>query len=504
MTIGDVFARAWDLWRRSIGWLILAGLVVGAILALTFAIIYGILLAVVFGPASTAGNDLLGSSGSSVNGLAVGLGALGLILYVIAMFLIQTVAITFYGGMFEMVIGAYRRQRDVRFSDLFAGFRHFNAYLVYALVLLGVSLGFSVLGLIPFLGSLIAFVVSIWLSVIWMYVLPLIADQGVGFMEAAGRSKQMVGSSGWWWTFGMVVLLGIVSITAFIVILFVGLAFYRTNESAGIVIGILLFLLFAVFFPPYAICYVSVLYIASGGDIAPAPASGGRPGIPPAPPAPPAYGPPAPPVAGGQVPGAYGGAPGVPRPGGDDAWKAAADPLARQAPPPLAAPSSESSPQQPAGGSAPEETAATEPRSPEAPEPPTPPSAARPRQERASGGRIRSRGVRSLRHQWRPEGRLRLVQRPCQLPPGARILLAHLPGVDAADVRMLGEQHPHLDAHGLRVGEVGLVRLAVLACSRGRARRRPSAARAGPGRRGWRRRRPRSGPSWSSRATSRP
>ena len=28
MTIGDVLARAWDLWRRDVGWLILAGLVV--------------------------------------------------------------------------------------------------------------------------------------------------------------------------------------------------------------------------------------------------------------------------------------------------------------------------------------------------------------------------------------------------------------------------------------------------------------------------------------------
>ena len=266
MTIGDVFARAWDLWRKSVGWLILAGLVVGAILALTFAIVFGILSALVAGAVSTAGSDLVSDSGSSLSGLGAGLGVLGLIVYVLAMFLIQVVTITFYGGLFEMVIGAYRQQRDVRFGDLFAGFRHFSAYLVYALVLLGVSLGLSVLGLIPFLGGLIAFVVSIWLSVIWMYVLPLIADQGVGFMEAAGRSRQMVGSAGWWWTFGMVVLLGIASLAAFVVILFVALAFYRTNESVGIVIGVLLFLLFAVFFPPYAICYVSVLYIASGGD----------------------------------------------------------------------------------------------------------------------------------------------------------------------------------------------------------------------------------------------
>jgi hypothetical protein len=376
VTIGDVFARAWDLWRKSVGWLILAGLVVGAIMALTFAIIFGIISAVVAGAASSAGNDLVSSSGSSLSALGAGLGVLGLIVYVIAMFLVQVLAITFYGGMFEMVIGAYRQKRDVRFGDLFAGFRHFSAYVIYALVLLGVSLGLNILGLLPFLGALIAFVVSIWLSVIWMYVLPLIADQGVGFMEAAGRSKQMVGNAGWWWTFGMVILLGFASLAAFVIILIIAWTFYKTNESVGIVSGILLFLLFAVLFPPYAICYVSVLYIASGGDVVPAPVGGGLPGIPPAPPAPPAFGAPAAPTGGGRAPGAYGGAGGAPRQGGDDAWKAAADPLAGLAPPPppLAGPASQQAPSQPPGESATEQTAATDAGAPPAPEPPAPPA----------------------------------------------------------------------------------------------------------------------------------
>ena len=376
MTIGDVFARAWDLWRRSVGWLILAGLVVGAIMALTFAIIYGVFLALIAGAASSS-DSLMSDSGSSLSGLGAGVGILGLLLYVVAMFFIQVVAITFYGGMFEMVIGAYRQQRDVRFGDLFAGFRHFSAYLVYALVLFGVSMGLNLLGLLPFLGALIAFVVSIWLTIIWLYVLPLIADQGVGFMEAAGHSKQMVSGAGWWWTFGMVILLGFASIAAFVVILVITWAFYQTNEYVGIVAGILLFLLFAVFFPPYGICYISVLYIASGGDVVAEPVkTGGLPGIPPAPPAPPAYGTPASPIVGGQAPGGYGASSAAPREGGDDAWKAAADPLAAQAPraPPLAAPASQSAPARPAGAAAPEQTAVTDAGAPPAPEPPEPPA----------------------------------------------------------------------------------------------------------------------------------
>ena len=91
MTIGDVFARAWDLWRRSVGWLILAGLVVGAIMALTFAIVYGVFLALIAGAASSS-DSLMSDSGSSLSGLGAGmLGILGLIVYAVAMFFVQVV-----------------------------------------------------------------------------------------------------------------------------------------------------------------------------------------------------------------------------------------------------------------------------------------------------------------------------------------------------------------------------------------------------------------------------
>ena len=47
----------------------------------------------------------------------------------ITVFLVQVLSITFYGGMFEMVIGAYREDRGVLFGDLFSGFRKFGAYV---------------------------------------------------------------------------------------------------------------------------------------------------------------------------------------------------------------------------------------------------------------------------------------------------------------------------------------------------------------------------------------
>ena len=377
MGIGDVFARAWDLWRRDVGWLILAGLVVGVIMAVVFAIAGGIFVALLAGAGTAIGADSLDNSAGGLTGFGAGLGILGGLVYLVAVLLIQVLGMTFYGGMFEMVIGAYREQRNVNFADLFSGFRKFGSYVVFALVMFGISIGLSVLNFLPLIGSIIAFVVSIWIYVIWLYVLPLIADQGLGFMDAAGKSNQMVKSAGWWWTLGMVILLGLAAAVAVALILVIAVGFYRASEAGGIILGLLLFLVFAVLFPPYAICYVSVLYVASGGDIAVVPAGGGMGTLPPAPPAPPAYGgqsygtPPA-----YSMPPSYGTPPG--QPAGADAWKAAADPLASAPPPPpplTPAPDAGS-----AAGVADPATAVTdvapagEPAPPEPPAPPAPPA----------------------------------------------------------------------------------------------------------------------------------
>ncbi|NLE22974.1 MAG: hypothetical protein GX624_09375 [Actinobacteria bacterium] len=390
MTIGDVFARAWDLWRRDVGWLILAGLVVGLIMAVIVAVAIAILGAVFAGAGLAFGVDLADDTAGGLSGIGAGMLILGLIVYAVAVFAYQVVGMTFYGGMFEMVLGAYKGNRNVRFGDLFSGFRKFGAYAVFALVVFAISLGLSLLNVIPFIGWIISFVVTIWIAIIWLYVLPLIADQGIGFSEAASRSNQMVKSAGWWWTFGMVILLGIAALVLAAVIVTISASVYRGSESGGLVLGFLLFLLFAVLFPPYAICYVSVLYVASGGDVAP-PAAGGRmPGIPPAPPAPPSSGAgPAGPAAPGQ-------------PAGDDAWRAAADPLAGRPPaPPLTPPASAPPPPAPpasgetaAPASGPgeggevatgagEQTEVTqarddEPKPPEPPAPPPPPVPAPP------------------------------------------------------------------------------------------------------------------------------
>ena len=262
----------------------------------------------------------------------------------------------------------------MEFADLFSGFRKFGSYALYALVLAAIQFGLGLLNILPFIGWIVSLVLMLWITIIWLYVLPLIADHGLSFMEAAGRSRRMVSDAGWWWTFGMMILLWLAVLIVIAIVVALSVMFGKADTTVGVVVAILLFLVFAVLFPPYAICYVSVLYVGSGGDIATVPAGGGL-GLPPAPPAPPAYG--------GQTFGApptYSMPPGAPA--GADAWKAAADPLASAPPPPPLAPAG-----QPAtAGAAPagdatavtqlppsSDAQATAPDMPEPPAPPAPP-----------------------------------------------------------------------------------------------------------------------------------
>ena len=182
MSIGDVFSKAFELWKKDVLWLILAalvvGLVIGVIAAIMFAIIFGVAL---------GGVGLGFSSGSdSINGIGAGMLVLAFIGYVVGLFVIMVLAMTFYGGMFEMVIGAARENRPVVFGDLFSGFKKFGSYAIFALVMAGIVIALSLLNIIPLLGTLVMIVALIWIEVIWLYVLPLIADQGISVRRGTG------------------------------------------------------------------------------------------------------------------------------------------------------------------------------------------------------------------------------------------------------------------------------------------------------------------------------
>jgi hypothetical protein len=349
MSIGDVFAKAWELWRRDIGWLILAGLVVGLIVGVVAVVVFSIVAGMM---ALSIGGIAIGSNSSSTGLTGVGIGTLivAVILGIVGYLIVSVLAMVFYGGMFEMVIGASRENRGVEFGDLFGGFRKFGSFIVFWLVMAGIGIVSVLVMLIPILGWIAVPVFWAWLGTTWLYVLPLIADRGLTFGEAARTSSQMVKSAGWWTTFGTIVVLGV----AFFVISLVISLFGRASST----LSSLLTLVFEIAAGPFAICYVSTMYLASSGEAVIAPAGGYAAPVPPAygsapyaaPGSAPAYQPvappPVPPAAAIAGVTAVTAAPAMaPLPSADDdAWKAAADPLAAQPPAPPAQPPSPPAP----------------------------------------------------------------------------------------------------------------------------------------------------------------
>ena len=170
------------------------------------------------------------ASGDSISGVGAGMIFLAIIGYIIGIFVIMVVAMTFYGGIFEMVIGAARESRPVRFGDLFSGFKKFGAYALFAAVMAGIVIVLSLLNIIPILGTIVMIVVLVWIEIIWLYVLPLIADRGMSFGEAQARSREMVKSTGWWKTFGMLILL---MVAIWVVALIIALISAGAEQGVG-------------------------------------------------------------------------------------------------------------------------------------------------------------------------------------------------------------------------------------------------------------------------------
>ena len=180
MTVGDVFTRAWELWKKDIGWLILAGLVVGLIVGVVAVVVF----AIVAGMAAVSiGGIALGTNGNSTSLTGLGIGSLigAFVVGFIGYLIISVLSMVFYGGIYEMVIGAAREGRGVNFADVFGGFRKFGKFLIFWLVVVGIGLVCGIVALIPIIGIIADMVFLVWLGVTWIYVLPLIADRGMTF-----------------------------------------------------------------------------------------------------------------------------------------------------------------------------------------------------------------------------------------------------------------------------------------------------------------------------------
>ena len=284
MTVGEVFSKAFELWKKDVLWLVLAGLVIGVILWVIL-LIAGLIVAGLAGGGVAIG---LSSGTDSFSGLGVAALVGTAIVGIIAVFLIAVLGTTLQGGLYEMVIGAAKHDRPVQFSDLFSGFRRFGSYVVFSLVLAGIGVGLLILFVI-IIGIPVAIALAIWIGVIWLYVLPLITDQNLSFGDAQRRSREMVKSVGFWRTFGRVVLLVvIIAVIDLILSLIFGGGGSDTGSAKYIAYQFIVMILSAIW-STYTVCYISVMYLESGGTQGVV-AAGPFGAAVPAPPAPPAAG----------------------------------------------------------------------------------------------------------------------------------------------------------------------------------------------------------------------
>jgi uncharacterized membrane protein len=61
------------------------------------------------------------------------------------------------------------------------------------------------------LGFIVMMIPNIYLSISWMFTLPLVADKGLGFWSAMGLSRKRVGQH-WWTNFGLSIVMGLIAL----------------------------------------------------------------------------------------------------------------------------------------------------------------------------------------------------------------------------------------------------------------------------------------------------
>jgi len=141
------------------------------------------------------------------------------------------------GGVYYFLLKNMRRQ-PTEVGDIFYGFRLAFAqlllgYLVLAiLVFLAMSPGLGIMAvpifvmvrhgapevgpmLVALLGFVIAMIPAIYLSVSWLFTLPLIIDRQMEFWPAMSASRRMVAKH-WWLVFGLVVVCGLIKVAGVI------------------------------------------------------------------------------------------------------------------------------------------------------------------------------------------------------------------------------------------------------------------------------------------------
>jgi uncharacterized membrane protein len=197
LDIGECVSRSWDLVKSNFG-ILFGGVAV-------FMLIQGAV-------------SLLGAI--PVVGILVTLGSV---------FIMGPIT----GGLYLLYLKVLRGQ-PAEIGDLFAGFKTqmgqlVLAYLVVLLLTAASALPGAaimaypfysmihhhafdpVMGLLAALGLIVAFVPAIYLSVSWLFTLPLVIDRQMEFWPAMGASRRMVGKH-WWLVLGLVVVCGLINL----------------------------------------------------------------------------------------------------------------------------------------------------------------------------------------------------------------------------------------------------------------------------------------------------
>jgi len=170
--------------------------------------------------------------------IQIGLGGLANIPFIGLLFSLASLILTgpLMGGVYYFLLKCIRRQ-PAEVGDVFAGFRLafgqlLLGYLIMVLLILAASLpGLVIMGipiyfmvqhhaaapgpiLVALLGFIVAMIPAIYLSIGWIFALPLIIDRQMDFWPALSASRRVVGKH-WWLVFGLVVVCGLIKLAGF-------------------------------------------------------------------------------------------------------------------------------------------------------------------------------------------------------------------------------------------------------------------------------------------------
>jgi hypothetical protein len=183
LDIGSCVSRSWELVKQHLG----------PVVGITFLVVLVIVVV----------NQLIGLlSGPAIRGMIferrISIGAISIVL---ATSVLSTpVYIVLVGGLFKYYLKLIRGE-PAGIADAFSGF----GSALGQLVLLGL-----VSGLLSLIGYALCILPGIYLTVSWMFGIPLVIDRGMGFWDAMEFSRKVI-SKHWFLMFALQLVCGLIA-----------------------------------------------------------------------------------------------------------------------------------------------------------------------------------------------------------------------------------------------------------------------------------------------------